>query len=258
MIIVFWNLKKNNNTSYVIKLLQEHNVNLAFFSEFDGLDIQAIETESDYTHVESQGVCEKLICFTNNCQAKIIREQGRYILLNVVYQNQQYNCAVVHMQDRWSDPDPNKRINLAGRIVNDLSNLEESTKCKKSFIIGDFNANPFDKEMIYPNSFNAVLFKSIIDTKETVVYDEITYRRFYNPTLNFLNEENQMYGSFYHSDPECIIWNSIDQIILRKDIIPKFSSILYLKKINGKSLINRKKPNSKISDHLPLLVTFNE
>lgn len=58
-----------------------------------------------------------------------------------------------------------------------------------TIVIGDFNCNPFDEEIIQKDSFNAVLLKSLIVQQETIKYRDRVWRRFYNPIMHFLSED---------------------------------------------------------------------
>ena len=129
---------------------------------------------------------------------------------------------------------------------------------QKSIVIGDMNANPFDSEMVNKDAFNAVLFKKVIDERSSTVYSGDAYERFYNPMLNCIKEENESYGTFYYSSGiGPLYWNCYDQILVRKALMNNIEEIKFLKKIKGEKLLNKTKPNDKISDHLPLFVKIN-
>lgn len=255
MNILFWNLKKNNIAKYIVDCLIENNVDIAVFSEYKGVDFSQIDKSTDYNFIESLGGCEKIVMLAKNSIAvEIKQEQSRYVLYHVKKETIQYVIAGVHLQDRFSTDTPT-RIACIGRLVNDLSNVERRYKCKKTIIIGDFNANPYDDELLQMNAFNAVLFKDVIRKSETRRVDGITYRRFYNPILNFISENTKNYGSFYHSGGSSTpVWHCIDQVLLSKGLVDNIVSLRYLKTIGNTSLIKNIKPNEEISDHLPLLV----
>ena len=41
--ILFWNLKRNSIEEYIIDCIVENNIDIAIFSEFDGIDFIKIE-----------------------------------------------------------------------------------------------------------------------------------------------------------------------------------------------------------------------
>lgn len=90
------------------------------------------------------------------------------------------------------------RINTIQRLVADIEQTEELFKCNNTIVIGDFNANPYDDELLSKYAFNAVLFKTIIDKSELTNPKTFKRKRFYNPILHYISEDTEMYGSFYH------------------------------------------------------------
>ncbi len=108
------------------------------------------------------------------------------------------------------------------------------------------------------NSFNAVLFKEVIKKSETRVVDGISYRRFYNPTIDFISESTKNYGSFYYTGGSSTpVWHCIDQVLVSKNLVDNIIDFKYLKSIKKRSLLKAVKPNNEISDHLPLFVEIN-
>lgn len=259
--LLFWNLKKNAIESYLSKCILENNIDLAIVSEFESIDFSHLskKLKSDYCHIEGMGGCEKITLIAKNGISIIVkREQDRYVLYEVRKNMNTYILAGVHLQDRRNS-DCQRRIAKIGRLVNDIKNLEESSKCKNTIIIGDFNANPYDTELLSMNAFNAVLFKDEILRSETNTVDGIQYRRFYNPILHFISEDTKMYGSYYYKqDNPTPIWHCLDQVLVSKNLANCIRSIRYLKTINNKSLVKKIKPDNEISDHLPLLVSITE
>ena len=51
-----------------------------------------------------------------------------------------------------------------------------------------------------------------------------------------------------------LLWNFLDQCIIRKEMIPYLKEVNLIKKIKKINLYKNKQPNEEISDHLPLLV----
>lgn len=67
--------------------------------------------------------------------------------------------------------------------------------------------------------------------------------------------ELENYGSFcYSGDCTNPIWNCYDEALVSPELMYSINSYRYLKRIGDRDLIAKVRPNSKISDHLPLLV----
>lgn len=259
MKLLFWNLKKNAIDNYVVNCLNENSIDIAVLAEFSGLNFDYIESFSGYSHIKGLGGCDKITMLVKNgLDVSVKREASRYVIYHFTFNNTEYNLVGTHLQDRINT-DKEVRILTIGRLVNDLSNLERSSKCNNSMIIGDFNANPFDDELLRISAFNAVLFKKVIEKSETRTVDKHQYKRFYNPILNYISEDTETYGSYYHiGDSNSPIWHSLDQFIVRKPLINKIDDFKYIKTINDVSLIKSVMPNKEISDHLPLFISISE
>ncbi|MBR3839186.1 MAG: endonuclease/exonuclease/phosphatase family protein [Clostridia bacterium] len=253
--MLFWNLKNNSIEKHIKDCLIENNIDIAVFSEHTGVDFSAFDSCTDYRFIEGMGGCEKVVMLTKkSIQVEIKQEQSRYALYYITNNEMRYIVAGIHLQDRLTT-DTATRIACIGRLVNDIKNVENRCGCKNTIIIGDFNANPFDDELLQMNSFNAVLFKDVILKSETRTVDKIQYRRFYNPIIHFVSENTKNYGSFYHTNGSSTpVWHCIDQVLVSKPLVNSIVNLRYLKRINGTSLLKNIRPDATISDHLPLFV----
>ncbi|MCR5812311.1 MAG: endonuclease/exonuclease/phosphatase family protein [Lachnospiraceae bacterium] len=261
MKVLFWNLGKNSIENYLSQCIKENDVDIALISEYGGIDFKLLRNKLGYgyVHVEGFGGCDKITLIAKNIyEITVCREQDRCVLYRVVGQSSTYIIAGVHLQDRQNS-DALARISKIGRIVNDIGNLENSSKCKNTIIIGDFNANPYDDELLAVMAFHAVLFKDVIIKSETRTCNGISYRRFYNPILQFISEDTKSYGSYYYSGGSSSpIWHCLDQVLVSRALANKVNDLKYLKHIKGRNLISRIRPNKEISDHLPLFVSILE
>ena len=164
--------------------------------------------------------------------------------------------AGIHLQSRLHSG-ADDRLDAIQDLIGDITLEEKLLQHSNTIVIGDFNANPFDKELTLKTGFNAVLYKELIRRSENVEYRKKKYKRFYNPMLQIFSEDLRDYGSYYYSsDIDSLYWYSFDQVIVRKTLMDNLIGIQYCKKIKDKSLMNSVMPNLSISDHLPLIVSF--
>lgn len=258
MNLLFWNLKGNSIEEHIINCLNENDIDIAVFSEYKGIDFNLVESNSSYKQIIGFDGCDKITMIAKqSISITVKQEQSRYSIYSVLYNDTEYLIAGIHLQDRRSYPDPAIRIMTIQRLVNDIEKIERNISNNNTIVIGDFNANPYDPELLQMNAFNAVLFKDLIEQSATNVVAGIRYKRFYNPILNYISESTKTYGSFrYSGGCSNPIWHCLDQIIVRKPLANSIIDLEYIKSINGKSLIKRTNINSDISDHLPLFVKF--
>ena len=217
--------------------------------------------KNNYTVLSGTENCAKVkVIFKNIVNICVLRPQHRALTLKINVNNQELILVGVHLSANPTSNSDTRKLEIRN-IMTDIESDEEfvfGDKQHSSIVIGDMNANPFDPEMINKDSFNAVLFKEIIKENNTMVFNDTQYERFYNPALDYINESEQDYGSFYYSSGiGTLYWFCYDQVLFRKNLVDRFKKMKYLKKIGGTNLIKKIAPNKEISDHLPLLVNMN-
>ena len=259
--LLFWNLKNNSIENIVAECLIENDVSLAAFAEYKGLDFTLLEELALYQYHSVESLKENVhirLMVQNGIKATAIQEQSRYSIFQIETGLKKYLLVAIHLEDR-RNYDPDDRIDTIKHLIADLEKHEEETDCYQTIVIGDFNANPYDKELLSVYGFNAVMFKDLILQSEYRRYKYSEHKRFYNPILDYIFASNKMHGSFYHiDDASTPIWHCIDQILLRKELVECFEKLEYILKIGDTELIKTKRPDKSISDHLPLLAIIKE
>lgn len=257
--LLFWNLARNSIEEYIANIIIENDIDICIFAEYNRIIFETIlsKLNNGYNIFDGMGGCDKITLIARSSyDVEIRREQNRYTIYSISDITEKYIITGIHLQDRLNF-DAEYRKNTIREIVKDVKEQENTLKHDNTIVIGDFNANPFDEELIQKDTFNAVLFKDLIFKTEYVKVDGVQYRRFYNPMLNCISEEDSTYGSYYYdSGIKSIYWYFFDQVIVRKSLVDRLSDIRIIKVINNQRLIKAIKPNSDISDHLPLIVEF--
>lgn len=259
MNLLFWNLGKNSNETFIVDIIDEHQIDIAIFAEYQGTNFSTISQSLNgvYNRYNGFGGCDKVTLISRN-DVTVRREQNRYTLYSCVFEGKVYIIAGVHLPaNPYADHDQHK--NVIRDLVQDVGELERELKTSNTIVIGDLNASPFDSELIQKDAFNAVLYKELIKQAEYTTINEKRYRRFYNPAINFISEDSINYGSLYYSSGiNTLYWFCFDQILVRKSLVDSVLDVRYCRSIKGKSLLKRFVPDKKISDHLPLLVKFEK
>ncbi|MBO6266401.1 MAG: hypothetical protein J6M57_10400 [Acidaminococcaceae bacterium] len=260
MNILFWNLHKKNLNSAIAALIKERNIDIALFSESKEEDIAELVAQlSNYGRVTmpDSDVIHAIYRKSTTCISGRIRVQSRVVLFKVNC-GEPYLIVGVHLAAMKNE---SQRRQAQIRMINEFIREEEKGRYYKNrtIVIGDFNANPFDIELIGHDNFNAVLHAELIHRQETVEWVNVSYKRFYNPILHYLSEDTKMYGSFYgHYDDQPLYWFCLDQVLIRKPLIQSLKNMEYIKSIGGNSLLKRSGLlDENYSDHLPLLVEFD-
>jgi len=131
----------------------------------------------------------------------------------------------------------------------------------RTVLVGDFNLNPFDDGMVFPNGFGAMMTKSLVRKYPPA--------RFYNPMWSRLGREvgDGPPGTYYWDKhrPMNTYWNYPDQVLIGPDLLDHFpeGGFRILTAIPGpggdRPLIRETHRHWKIevSDHLPILFELN-
>lgn len=260
MNLLFWNLNRNSNIeNYVANIITEQSIDIAVFCEYNNVDFDKVclLLDSHYSHHDGMGGCNKVTLLAqNDISVNVSREHSRYTIYTCIVNTTPYILTGAHLPDN-SHSCAEDRKNVIRELIKDLTEQERKDHISNTIIVGDFNCNPFDEELIQKDCFNAVLFKELIKSQETVTYSRKKYKRFYNPMIHYISENTMNYGSYYYgSGINALYWNCFDQVIVRKSLVDAIQSIKFCKSIKNLSLMNRLTPNDNISDHLPLLINF--
>lgn len=265
MNILFWNLHNIDNTDLVKECLTENDIDLAVFCEHKGTKFDQVINKiarEKYVIVLPEKTPRIQFLVKSSLIFSMCHIYDRHITIKLTTSYRSYSITGVHLQDRLS-ADPEERKVIIRSLMSDLTAYEEKNGISNTIIIGDFNSNPYNDEMLQFDAFNAVLFKEVIRRSDITIYRKHKYRRLYNPILNYIKESDKecdrMYGSYYYSrGANTPYWFCLDQVLLGKSLIDSVTNVKYLKKIGTQDLINKVQLKKSISDHLPLLVVIDE
>ena len=167
---MFWNLARNSIEKYIIDIISENDLDICVFSEFDKINFEKINAGlNNHYHVfEGIGGCTKIIMIARrNYSIEIRREQHRYTIYSISDNAEQFIIAGIHLEDR-KNSDSDTRKNTIRNLVQDIKEQERILKLENTIVIGDYNASPFDDELVQKDAFNAVLYKDLIFKTEKI------------------------------------------------------------------------------------------
>ncbi len=259
MKLLFWNLNKKDNADLALSCMHEEKVGIAAFGEFSGTEFSDELLKGSGYRPMGYGGCDKVkIIAQESIEVLDCFEESRFAVLPMKIGKICFIVAAAHLVDRMSSADPEPRLVDIRKMMDVIHGYENALSINKTIVMGDLNANPYDKELLLPNAFNAMLFKGLVRNKTGRTWCGDEYPFLYNPTIHWLSEELENYGSFYYSG-DCAnpIWNCYDQALVSPELMDSINSYSYLKRIGNRGLIAKVRPNSNISDHLPLLVDID-
>lgn len=260
MKLLFWNMGGNDNVSLALSHMQDNDVGVAAFAEHFGAKFSdGILRDSGY-RVLGYGGCDKIVVLASeSIEVLDCFEESRFTVLAMESSEARFVVAAAHLIDRMSAPDSALRLRTIRKMMGVVHGSESALSINNTIAMGDFNANPYDKELLLPEAFNAMLFKGLLRSKSSRVWDGVDYPYFYNPTIHWLSEDDGNYGSFYYSsgDGTNPIWNCYDQMLVSPALMDRINGYSYLKRIGDEDLIAKVRPRREISDHLPLFVDID-
>jgi hypothetical protein len=171
--------------------------------------------------------------------------------------------ATVHLPDKRSYQKESSQTTIAVKVSQEIKQVETREKNRRTILVGDLNMNPFDAGVTNAMGFHGVMTKKRTEKTNREVDGE-KYPFFYNPMWNLFGDfHNKVPGTYYYqcSEPECLFWNILDQVLIRPELISRFEDekLQIISNFNGTSLISSRDrlPKKELSDHLPILFSIN-
>lgn len=260
MKLLFWNMGRNDNADLALECMRANGVAIAAFAEHSGTEFTDGLLLGTGYRVLGFGGCDKIKVLVDSAVGDFsCFEESRFTVFALDCPEAQCVFAATHLVDRMSSPDAEPRLEDIRQMMGVVHGYERGLAIDKTVVMGDFNANPYDRELLLPNAFNATLFKGILKSRPSRTWYGKNYPFMYNPTVHWLSEDTETYGSHYYlsSDGTGPIWNCYDQALVSRALMDGVRGYEYLRKIGDKELIADWRPRREVSDHLPLLVEID-
>ena len=136
-----------------------------------------------------------------------------------------------------------------------IEESEVSVDNSNTVIMGDFNLDPFDRNMISADGMHAVSSRSVAENMLKRMVRGQEYPLLYNPMWNLLGDFQDPPGSFFYSQSSMVtaFWHTMDQVLLRPSIASRLAkdSLRFITHVNGIALTTAL-GHPKVSDHFPL------
>ncbi len=266
MKVLFWNTHKNLEIdSYLYDFVEENTCDIIILAEYDnsinGLCNQLSLLHMDFYPWEVVS-CDKIrIISGKNYRVRLLRDELRYCIYDLESVWGHFLLAGVHLPSKIHSL-PSDIEAYARRVRDDIEREENKFGHRRTLVVGDFNANPFEDACINADCFHA-LPNSVEAKRGSRTVSGIAYTTFYNPMWNLFGDFDKVGGSYFYSKGHMHTyqWNIYDQVIIRPELIGGFvkDSLKIVKQIKHHSLLdNNGRPNKKISDHLPIYFEIKE
>lgn len=164
MKLFFWNLKRNCLANLIHLALQQNDVDLAAFAEVDQVDFQRLIEllDGQYRPVEAIDDSAKTKLLV---KSSIYSQHASTVINNLtctlMLDGVPVNTSIVHLPDKRNDPHGDRRERIIRKLVSELNTTKTTYPGSFNMLIGDFNCNPFDPEMVKLDSLNSTFFKEV-------------------------------------------------------------------------------------------------
>lgn len=257
---LFWNVNKQKINSWIKELIIEHRCDIIGLAEYeDDVNelLRELSKEGYNMFAIPQIACSRIciICKYPTGQVVPCPESKYYTIKEIPHSTLgKHIVAFVHLPSKLYK-DSTDRAEELRYLKKDIEDINNS----KVIIVGDFNANPFENELISAFSLHSLSDRSVVNKRTRIVQDR-SYQMFYNPMWNLFGDKEGSPGTYYYSTANQLnyFWNIFDQVIVSVDIMDNFDldKLRIINEVSGKKIVDgRGKPN--ISDHLPIIFTIN-
>ncbi len=290
--ILTWNLQKKSSEvlKHTLKhVAHENEINVIVLQEA-GIDVIA-ELKPDFKEVIYEKVAEK-------CTLRILikkdifdvsqpykGEQNKLFFVHLKQKGSKegFNIAGVHLHSKSGSAE-NKDIVRTHKntvITDKIKNLESDTKftsTKRTVLVGDFNANPYDNDLLDFAMIPAIQDRELITilTSESSIFPDTVKNvdYWYNPMWNFFGDHNaysekdskRKAGSYFlFSESWTKMWHLFDGFILRPSIMHciDYAKSGILECTKSRNFIKPNKLKNRyglidelLSDHLPVKISL--
>lgn len=260
MKIFYWNLRGLPNTlSEAFKFAATIDADILVFCECPKINFEVmtsqykriikVDDKNDIEVFSKTGIKQSLI---NKIQDD---PRSSYYVLN-----NQFIFAVTHLMSKNGHEDKDYRDHEIDALQKAIDNLQ-SNDIKPVFIIGDLNANIFDKSVFCKNKLCLTFFENqILNDVPSIEGDELNL--YYSPSLDCYydrKKENEGCAPYYYGKG-LFKWEFIDNLLMNKYAYKSYrnNSFKLVNNIFGEKLVKDFMIKNAFSDHLPFIFEILE
>jgi len=204
----------------------------------------------------------KLI-YDTRFSVELVRDNPYFFIYNISFFEWECLLSGVHFPSKLHANEDDQEL-VGYQLKNLLEEAKNEVRHNKIIIIGDFNANPYEKIMTKANMLHAIPNASIVEYKKKRITTSESWSMFYNPMWNFLGDKNEPNGTIKYDAGGAInlYWNLFDQSLFSAEMIKylEVDSLQIITSIKDYSLLDKSgSPDKKLfSDHLPIFFKIKE
>jgi hypothetical protein len=268
MVVMFWNVNRNNCDAYIASLVQEYDVSVVVLAENSSREEETLvhlKSHAD-SHFHAPPATTKRIQFfirhgTLDLSEKYGEEGGRLTIRKLHWEGQYFLLAAVHLRSKLHFSNESQSFETI-EFHRKIREYEDSEGHQRSIVVGDFNMNPFEPGMIAAAGLNSAMTIQTAQSGQRIVQGK-AYNYFYNPMWSLFGDRNHgPSGTYYYrsSDHISYDWNMFDQVLLRPEVAGYLQHLEIVTKTDLISLADANGiPSSGVaSDHFPIIFSLSK
>jgi hypothetical protein len=203
----------------------------------------------------------QLFCAQEDLQLDLEFDADRMHVRRLRWRGLDFLLAFVHGVDPRNH-DQHSRRREAENLAEYIRDCEARLGHRRTFVVGDFNMNPFDPGMHLPDGFNGQMVRRL-SAPASEMSEADDAREFYNPMWGFFGDRTPgPPGTYYHRSGTSGLhgWNMLDQVLVRSQALDWFGNVEIVTTAADESLTSRngRPRRDRFSDHLPILLTIGD
>ena len=270
-VFLLWNTGRKNIDGLVRNLVKEHNVDILLLVEYyPSKNGSTLSTLLLREGLVKRNTTERFGVFSRpnyGMSSEAVTALGdRVELWNWNPEpNKEARFALVHGLDRMNNDDGTRRVFF--RRVAEMVRLKETNSHRRSMILGDFNANPFESAVISSDGLHAIGVRHVgNETQRLVRWGDEKEDFFYNPMwrkYGHISSLDAGIATHYWQNSQAgeLCWHMIDQVVFRPEECPSFreEDLMIVSKVGTVTLLTPGGLLDKMvgSDHLPIVFHWN-
>jgi hypothetical protein len=262
---LLWNIQKKNLLATIVRLVMLHDIDILMLIESNEEPNIVLRTLNksftgnlfDYPI----SLCNHVQIYTRfpeQFARPIYEDNNRFTIRHIALPGMtDIILVVIHFVSKIHVSDKSQSMQ-AIEFVGDIIRTEKRIGHSRTVVTGDLNMNPFEDGMMSANGLHGSMSRNIALKGSRIVQGK-KYDFFYNPMWSLMGDKSPAPpGTLYDYRSEMIsyFWNMYDQVLIRPELITRFSNddlkIIYTDG-NTSFLKPSGEPDEKnFSDHLPI------
>jgi hypothetical protein len=273
--VLFWNLNRKDLGATLADVAKDTSASIVVVTEAGSKLNETLvhlksRADEEFLALESEEdrLSKRFQLFSSRADLNLVQEfdADRMHVRRLRWKGLDFLLAFVHGVDPRNH-DQHSRRSEAERLAAYIKICESRVGHRRTFVVGDFNMNPFDPGMRLPDGFNGRMVRRAALTRSSSVQaglDEADHApEFYNPMWGCFGDRTPgPPGSFYHPSRTNGLhgWNMLDQVLVRPQALDWFRDVQILTTAADVSLASGTGRPSKrrFSDHFPILLTIGD